>query len=114
MKRSRFGLSTGLAIVQSIPSIKSSAPARSCASHDRRARNATGRFHLDLRNFFASQLWARDQARQSDSVRILQIGVDRSHDYAGLHRDEVNADQRNADPGIDDDTFVENPVEHVN
>src|SRR5437763_1414190 len=57
------------------------------------------------------QLRLCDEAGQSYRIGIFEVGVDRSHDDASFHRDEIDADQRNADPGVDDDTFVEYAVQ---
>jgi hypothetical protein len=59
-------------------------------------------------------LWPRNQANESDSVRILQVRVDWCHDNSGFDRDQVDTDERNPNPGIDYDTFVQYPVKHVN
>src|SRR5437867_10156900 len=44
---------------------------------------------------------------------ILEIGLDRRHDDTGFNGDQIDADERDADPGVDDDAFVQHPVEDV-
>jgi len=45
---------------------------------------------------------------------IAEVRLDGGDRHARLDRDQVDTDQRNADPRIDDDTLVEDPVEYVN
>jgi hypothetical protein len=47
-------------------------------------------------------------------VGVFQIRLNRRYDDASFNRDEVDADQRYANPCVDDDALVENVIEHVN
>src|SRR5580692_2661497 len=49
----------------------------------------------------------------SDGVGTIQVRRDRGHDDPRLDRDQVDADQRDAHPCVDDDPLVKNTVEHV-
>jgi len=60
-----------------------------------------------------TQRWARNQTCETNSVSILEVGINGRDDYASLNRNQVNADQRNADPGIDNDSFVEYSIENI-
>src|SRR5262249_24346383 len=53
--------------------------------------------------------------RSSDAHRfgVLEVRVDRSDDYARFDRDQVDAHERDPDPGVDDDAFVENSIEYI-
>ena len=55
----------------------------------------------------------RDRCDLTDRLGVLEVGVDRRDDDASFDRDEVDADQRNADPRVDDDPLVEDAIEHV-
>src|SRR5262249_6992839 len=44
---------------------------------------------------------------------VLQVCVDRRDDDTCFDGDEVDADQRDADPGVDDNSLVEHAVEDV-
>jgi hypothetical protein len=48
-----------------------------------------------------------------DRLGVLEVGVDRGHDDARLDRQEVDADERDANPGIDDDAFVQHSIENI-
>src|SRR5581483_5696750 len=61
-----------------------------------------------------SQLRSRHEAGHADCLGVFQISVNGGDDDARFHRDQVNADQRNSDPGINDDAFVQHAVENVN
>src|SRR5947208_3035918 len=56
---------------------------------------------------------ARDRGRQADGLRVLQVGVYGGDDDASLDRDQVNADERDANPRVYDDALVQHAVEHV-
>src|SRR5262245_239180 len=56
----------------------------------------------------------RDRSDLADRFGVLQVRVDRRDDHAGFHRDEVDTDQRDTDPCVDDDPFIEYPIEDVN
>jgi hypothetical protein len=60
-----------------------------------------------------SQRRAGNQTCETDSVSILEVSINGRDDYAGLYRNQVNADQRNADPGINDDAFVEYSIKNI-
>src|SRR5439155_5501686 len=51
--------------------------------------------------------------RCADDVAELQVSRDRGDNDASLDRDQVDADERDADPGIDDDALVEHPIENL-
>src|ERR1043166_2140969 len=55
----------------------------------------------------------RARRRQADGLGVLQVGVNRGDDDARLDRDQVNADERDANPRVNDDAFVQHAVEHV-
>src|SRR5690242_20097420 len=63
--------------------------------------------------FCSSELRPRYQACESYRVSILQVGVDGGHDHARLYSNEIDADERNAYPGVNYDTFVQYAVEYV-
>src|SRR5439155_16874663 len=44
---------------------------------------------------------------------MREVRADRGDDDAGFHGDELDSDQRHADPGVDHDAFVEYAVENV-
>src|SRR5512141_1869673 len=48
-----------------------------------------------------------------DRFGVFQVRVDRGDHDAGLDRDEVDADERNADPRVDDNPLVEDSIEDV-
>src|SRR5207249_3512156 len=50
---------------------------------------------------------------ESEGVGVSEVRVDRGHDDSCLDSNEVDADERDPDPGIDDDALVENPVEDI-
>src|SRR5207244_3033418 len=49
----------------------------------------------------------------SHRLRVLDVRVDRRDDDAGLNGDEVDAHQRDTHPCVDDDSFVEYPIEDI-
>jgi hypothetical protein len=44
---------------------------------------------------------------------VVKIGLDRGHNDPCFHRDEIYAHERDANPGIDDNALVQNPVKDV-
>jgi len=60
-----------------------------------------------------SQRRAGNQTCKTDSISVLEVGINGRDDYAGLYRNQVNADQGNADPGINNDTFVEYSIQNI-
>src|SRR5437667_33877 len=52
-------------------------------------------------------------ASASHRFRVLQVRVDRRHHDARLDGDEVDTNQRDADPRVDDDPLVEHTIEDV-
>src|SRR6185295_159526 len=56
----------------------------------------------------------RDRSDLADCFGVLQVGVDRRDHDACLDGDEVDPDQRDTDPRVDDDPFIEYPIEDVN
>ena len=59
------------------------------------------------------RLRPRDRRDLADRFGVLQVGVDRRDDDARLDGDQVDADQRHAHPGIDDDALVQDAIENV-
>src|SRR6266702_5553803 len=57
--------------------------------------------------------WASNRTDRADGLRVAQVGVDRSDHDAGFDRDQVDADQGDAYPRVDDDAFVQNAVKDV-
>ena len=56
----------------------------------------------------------RGNARaQTERVRVLQIGLDRSDDHPAIDADEIDAGNRHAAPTIDDNSLVEHSIEHI-
>src|SRR6185437_8465625 len=55
----------------------------------------------------------RAGSRETHCFRVLEICIDGRDDDARFNSHEVNTDQRDTDPGIDDDTLVEHSVEDV-
>src|SRR6266850_1844411 len=51
--------------------------------------------------------------RRADDFGELQVSRDRRDNDACLDRDQVDADERDADPGVDDDALVEHPIENL-
>src|SRR5690242_11409371 len=51
--------------------------------------------------------------RDAEGFGVAEVGVDRRHDDASFDRDEVDAHERDPDPGVDDDALVEDPVEDI-
>src|SRR5438034_2980008 len=49
----------------------------------------------------------------ADRFGVLQVRVDRRHHHARFHGDEIDADQRDTHPGVDDDALVEHAIENV-
>src|SRR5262245_32934803 len=49
----------------------------------------------------------------TDRFGVLQVCVNRRHDDARLNRDEVDPDQGDRNPGVDDDPLVEHAIEDV-
>ena len=56
--------------------------------------------------------WARGDG-VSDCFGIAEIGVDRRDNDTRFNGKQVNANERDAHPGVDDDAFVEDAVEHI-
>src|SRR4051795_11709657 len=75
----------------------------------RRSRSARG-----SAAFAGSERRTRDGRRDTDCFCVLEVRIDRSDDDARFNRDQVDADEGDANPRVDDDTFVEDPVEYVN
>ena len=59
--------------------------------------------------------WATEAERGDhlDGLRMAQVAVNRCDDDPGIDRDQVDADDRQTHPGIDDDPLVENVIEHI-
>src|SRR5262249_34018271 len=85
------------------------------------ARSAAGREGIDLGpeggvfgNEFLIPLALDRRLRRggdlANSLGVFQIRIDRGHDDSRLNRDQVDSDQRHADPGVDDDALVEHSI----
>ena len=59
------------------------------------------------------RLRPRDRRDLPDGFRIFQVRIDGGDDHAGFDGDEVDPDQRDAHPGVDDDALVQDAVENV-
>src|SRR5581483_9433132 len=60
------------------------------------------------------QLRTRHDAGKTNGVGVLEVSVDgRDHD-ARLNRDQIDADEGDAHPGVNDDALVEYPIKDVN
>ena len=49
----------------------------------------------------------------ADRFRVLQVGVDRRDDDSRLDRDQIDTNQRDANPGIDHNSLVQHSIEDV-
>src|SRR5581483_2215174 len=67
-----------------------------------------GRWRLYFR-----ELRPRNQSDQTHGIGIFKVSVNGGDHNPSLHRDQVNADQRNPDPGVNDDAFVQYPVKNI-
>src|SRR5262245_33504170 len=47
--------------------------------------------------------------RQADGFRVFEVGIDADNDDASFDGEQFDTDQRDARPGVDDDSLVENP-----
>ena len=65
--------------------------------------------------FLTAALDGRSRRRDdlTDRLRVLQVGVDGRHHDARFDGDQIDADERDTDPGVDDDTLVQHSIEHV-
>jgi hypothetical protein len=61
----------------------------------------------------AADCRARCGGRLTNGIGVAQIGVDRRDNDTRFNRDQVNANQGDAHPCVDDDPLVENAIEHV-
>ena len=52
--------------------------------------------------------------RRTHRLGVLQVRIDRRHHDARFNGDEVDADQRDAHPRVDDDSLVQHAIEDVN
>src|SRR3954463_150078 len=55
----------------------------------------------------------RDGRDLADGFGVLQVGVDRRDDNTRFDSDQVDPQQRHADPRVDDDALVEHAIEDV-
>src|SRR3954469_3126676 len=55
----------------------------------------------------------RSGRRQAYCFGVLEVGVDRCHDDSRFDRHQIDADEGDAHPRVDDDTLVENAVENI-
>src|SRR5205814_571026 len=55
----------------------------------------------------------RHRGHLTDGFRVLQVSIDRCDHDACLNGDEVDPDQRDTHPGIDDDPLIQYSVEDV-
>src|SRR5437867_3013364 len=51
--------------------------------------------------------------RQLDLTDLSLVGLDGRDDDAGFYRDEVDAGEGDADPGVDDDALVQDTVQDI-
>jgi hypothetical protein len=49
----------------------------------------------------------------SELAPLLTVRSNGRHDGARLHGDQVEADERDADPRIDHDTLIQHPIENI-
>src|SRR5581483_7172635 len=56
---------------------------------------------------------AARRRRSSHGFRILQVCVDGRHDDPRLNRNQIDADEGNTHPRVDDDALVENAIKDV-
>src|SRR5688500_8225900 len=56
---------------------------------------------------------ARDRRGDADGFGILQVRIDRCDDDPRLDGDQVDPDERDTYPGVDDDTLVADAIEDV-
>src|SRR5690348_9460990 len=99
------GLATG-----AIPctfSLAPSAPPRRGAWHAACRLNGQFRFRA------GAKLWSRNQAGKTNGIGVLQIRVDGCHHDACFNRDQVNADEGDAHPGVNNDALVQYSVEDI-
>src|SRR5213075_3239546 len=93
-------------------------PQHSVLSTELRARDARRRRARAARcsaaAFARSEGRTRDGGRDTDGFCVLEVRVDRSDDDARFNRDQIDADEGDTNPRVDDDTFVEDPVQYVN
>src|SRR5689334_11747199 len=69
---------------------------------------------LELRHLARSKLTrTRHRCCNADSLRVLQVRIDRGHDHAGLDGHQIDSDERDAYPCVDDDALVQNTVENI-
>lgn len=55
-----------------------------------------------------------DAVDVAERRRVPDVGLDRGDDYAGVELNEVDAGERDADPGLDhDDALVEDAIEDI-
>ena len=76
-------------------------------------RTACGFHHGDFLFRCRPELRARNQPRETHRIGVLQVRIDGGHDDAGFDCDEVDADQRNADPSVNYDAFVQDPIQYI-
>jgi hypothetical protein len=51
---------------------------------------------------------------EAHCFRVFEVGLDRRDHNARFDGHEIDSYQRNANPGVDDDTLVENAIENIN
>ncbi|VFU16394.1 protein of unknown function (plasmid) [Methylocella tundrae] len=51
-------------------------------------------------------------SRKADRFCIFEVGFNRGHDDPSFDRDQLNTNQRDLDPSIDHDAFVEDPIDN--
>src|SRR5690349_9673968 len=69
---------------------------------------------LELRHLARSKL-ARTRYRRRDAhcLRILQVRIDRCDDHSCLDRHQIDSNERDAYPRVDDDALVQYSVENI-
>jgi hypothetical protein len=58
-------------------------------------------------------LWAADDAYQADGIGVLQVSIDGRDYNARLNRDQVNTDEGDTYPRVNNDAFVQYTIENV-
>ena len=112
---SRSSVSASLTSALIMSSVRTLARAAPPAALLRGTRSRSSRSASAINTSVGGRFERRTRRRRdlADRFGVLQIRVDRGDDDARLDRDEVDAHQRDADPGIDDDAFVQDAIENV-
>jgi hypothetical protein len=57
---------------------------------------------------------AGSRRREAYCFRVFEVRLDRRDDDTRFDGYEIDSNQRDANPGVDDDTLVENAIENIN